>query len=123
MGRTSARLSTVLPPTVRAASAMASHVGQRCMIAAAQLRRSGSGWAWCVFVVGWSRTLFAKLFLSVMVFAPILCLLLARIYPPWVCSDIHQRVEICYRCVDAPALSMPTGLEGPRWRVSGDAKA
>src|ERR671912_441465 len=30
MGRTSARHSTVLPPTVRAASAMASHVGQRC---------------------------------------------------------------------------------------------
>src|SRR5918997_5287217 len=105
MGRTSARLSTVLPPTVRTASAKASHVGQRCMIAAAQLGRSGAGRAWCESAVAWSRTLSAKLFLSVIVFAPILRLRLTRIYPQGVCSGIDQRVEICCRDVVAPAFS------------------
>src|ERR687894_3094183 len=105
MGRTSARLCTVLPPTVSAASAMASHVGQRCMIAAAQLGRSGAGWAWCESVVPWSRTLSATLLLSVMVFAPILRLLLTRTYPLRVGRGIDQRMEICCRDVVGPALS------------------
>jgi hypothetical protein len=70
---------------------MVSHVGQRCMIAAAQLRQSGAWWAWWVSVEAWSWTLPAKLFLPVTLFGPILRLLMARTYPLLVGSGTGQR--------------------------------
>src|SRR5919107_2676852 len=93
MGRTSARLSTVLPPASRAAIAMASQVGQRCLIAAAQRRRLDAGQTWCESSAPWSWIRSAKLFFSVTIYAPILRWLLEETYSSTGWSGVGRKVE------------------------------